>query len=452
MARSPNHTRPTGPGDPGPDPSLVAPRLAAATRKNPGSKSARSRRTLRKARKPPGLVLVRKPNRIYWIEGTYLDVRVRGSTFETDLARAKQVLSDKLKLVRDNHDSARGGCLSGPPAAAPISPSAMPAPAPREFMQPAPVPLPASSDRTFREACEGYLAAKGGSEKSDWRKQVNKIREGLDPGLACRDMGGNAFLTATIADLGDDEWTEGTIKRQIVTPIKAILTWAAQEWGANGGCFVPAYRKMAMDNVNDTVLTPEFAETVMEKAEDLGLSCLAAVIAVGLCEGPRRTELFNLVLEDVNLDTGRMVFRQVKDKPGDPNSKVKRNRIVKKAHRRTIETLEAYVGRTGRERGPVFVRDNGTVFPTAGAFGREMSRGLAAVTGWLPDHYTLHVLRHSFASYEYAVRPDPEWVRVRGDWKSLSSAMRYVHLLGEDSAMAVRAFWREIPAAPLARN
>lgn len=448
MARSPRFTQPTEPDDFIPDSPPAATSRAAAARKKPGSGASASRRTRRKARKPPGLVLVRRRNRIYWIEGTYLGVRVRASTFETDLAWAKQVLSDKLKLVRDNRDAARASATCGTASVLTGSQTAF-------RLTPVPLePLVEGSpvNRTFSEACNGYLDNRGPT-RDEWRKLVEKIRDFVGPELRCRHAVTNEFITRTTNGLGKQLASEATVKRQIVTPIKAVLTWAAGEWGADQGCFAPKFRKMAGDRINNTVMEPHVAEDVIKRALERGYHCLAAVIAFTLCQGPRRSELFNFVLEDFNMVTGRLVFRKVKDRStGNLKSKTKRNRTIPCAHRRAMEVLVDYVALTGRTEGPVFVRDSGALFPSVKAFGDEMNALLQELTESLPDHYHLHVLRHSFASYEYAVRPDPEWVRQQGDWATLSSAMRYVHLLGERTREAVLAFWRETPLPSLAHN
>jgi hypothetical protein len=47
----------------------------------------------------------------------------------------------------------------------------------------------------------------------------------------------------------------------------------------------------------------------------------------------------------------------------------------------------------------------------------------------LPEAVTLHVLRHSAASYHYLIEPDLVRVGKRMDWKSNKSTERYVHLL-----------------------
>ena len=390
------------------------------------------------------------------MDGTYLNVRVRESTFETELARAKLVLSDKLTLIRKEYDLARAGAAAGNAAIQP-APQPQPSPEPKPEPQPRPVPsyevvAGAGADKTFWEACDGYLDNRGPA-KDAWRKQVEAIRDFVGPEVRCRHAGVNRFVTSVVAALGKPGSADGTIKRQIVSPIRAVLTWAASEWGADQGCFVPKFRRMAGDRINKTVLVPQMAEKVIEKALQKGYACLAAVIAVGLCEGPRRSELFNLALEDVDLATARMVFRDVKDRgKGKLRSKVKRNRTVLRAHRRTVEALVGYIALTGRTKGRVFVRDSGAPFPSVEVFGDEMNAQLEELTSELPDHYTLHVLRHSFASYEFAVRPNPVWVQERGDWETLSSAMRYVHLLGEDLRDAVLAFWHETPTHPLAQT
>ena len=69
-------------------------------------------------------------------------------------------------------------------------------------------------------------------------------------------------------------------------------------------------------------------------------------------------------------------------------------------------------------------------------------RGLARELGLpRPDEITLHMLRHSCASWLYVVEPDIERTRIRMGWTTAKMAFRYVHLLPRHHRTEVVRVW-----------
>jgi integrase len=240
-------------------------------------------------------------------------------------------------------------------------------------------------------------------------------------------------------DLLDPDASEATKKRQVKVPVNSILTLAASNWGPPQGCPVPKFDKMPDGKPRKTKLLPHKAEQMIALATARGYHTLACVIAVGVMEGPRRGEFFNLDWRFVDLARAYMTLRNVKARPTET-----RDRLVDDLRPRTIAALKALSALTGLASGPVFRRGDGSLFPSVQAFGKAMNDQLKALAHEIghedADNVTLHVLRHMSASYHFAMDPNPERVRIRGDWETDSSARRYIHLLPKGTRLEVFAF------------
>jgi integrase len=53
---------------------------------------------------------------------------------------------------------------------------------------------------------------------------------------------------------------------------------------------------------------------------------------------------------------------------------------------------------------------------------------------------TPHDLRHTWASWHYALHKDPIWLKEEGGWSSVALVERYAHLLPAGHEEAVRRF------------
>ena len=368
-------------------------RPGGGTRRPPGPRK-------RKARRPHGLILVKRGN-VWWIYGTFRRKHVRRSTFETDRERAEQALSRVMAEMNRDYDAREK---------------------PRE--------------RTFFEACDAYLA-----------------HESRSPGTTAdtkrlRDLAGTTILCRSVNQPVLEEWGKAlmrhgakrpSFKRKIRGPANAILNLAAAIWGAGQGCPKPVFVKIPDGQRRTVTVLPHTAELMVALALAKGWHSLAEVIVVALCEGLRRGELFNLDWRFVDPVRRRATLRDTKSERG-----AQRDRLIGDLRPRTLEALCAAQARTGRTDGPVFLADDGSRFTRVGSFGALMNCQMKALSDELnlPDPITLHNLRHSAASWHYVVEPDLKKVMARMDWRSVSIADRYVHLLPGGSVPEVLAFWR----------
>jgi integrase len=59
---------------------------------------------------------------------------------------------------------------------------------------------------------------------------------------------------------------------------------------------------------------------------------------------------------------------------------------------------------------------------------------------WVPT-ITPHDLRHTWASWEYALRKDLLDLKIRGGWSSVTLVERYAHLMPAGQETAIRRIW-----------
>jgi len=167
---------------------------------------------------------------------------------------------------------------------------------------------------------------------------------------------------------------------------------------------------------------------------------LEDVLVVGICEGLRRNEFFNLQWRHVDEKRRLMTLRDTKSNLDDQT-----DRMIDDVRPRTLQTLRAMRERTGVTNGPVFRKDDGSPFSSVTSLGIEVNRQLKDLAAELklpdPEQVMMHPLRHTSVSWHYADDPDPERTRIRYGWKSVKMVFQYTHLLPRGIVGEVRAFW-----------
>ncbi|WP_158287686.1 tyrosine-type recombinase/integrase [Falsiroseomonas bella] len=390
-----------------------------------------------------GLHLKRR-GRIWQVVGTYRGTRVRRTTGETDRDRAHRHLADALREIDARFD----GVVLPPPRA----PAAPPPPPPVAVLLVEPEVRDAPPKATFGEAVQVYLADEARSPDTETR--VKRLLGLIGPDTRCEDITAN-FLKEVVrpkvlsakAERAErrgkappDTIPAVSFGREVVIPAKAVLNLAARRLGATRGCFRPEFDPIPVSKRREVCLRPDDAERIIEVAKARGEHTLVVVLVVGVCEGPRRGDFHRLHWSDVDLERGSMLLGRVKSLPGQT-----RERLIPEMRPRTVQALREYRALTGISHGPVFRTADGTPFPDPGALGKKMNRVLReiAVELKIPDarRLTMHPLRHTSASWDYADDRDILRVKERGDWKSLESVERYIHLLPNKLAPLVRAFF-----------
>jgi integrase len=435
---------------------------------------------------------------MWHVHGTYLGVPVRQSTGETDRDRAEAERARLVLEIRKACDSGRKPDLTPsymrahgkpPEPIAPPRSTAQPTgvayahqsyqlPAVRRRLDSGPIhPEPASAPtggndehagrralgraqsglrpkergpqpnrRTFWEACDWY--ATGGVEHAFMRRKerssaavalAKKYRRLLAPDVYCDDIDDD-FLGEIGEEVLMSDSSSATFQRQVITPIRAILVAAHAKWGTAQGCPLPGFRTVPQSSGRQVAVPPHDAERMIALANAWGWDCVAVVLQVGFCEGPRRSEMFKLRWEFVDLDRRFLSLRGNKSVAGQV-----RDRNITNLRPRTVSALRAYREKTRAVSGPVFLRLDGEVYGTLGHFGRDMNGAIAMIARALelPYTVTLHVLRHSAATLQHVSGDDIELVRRRMDWKDYRTTGRYIHdeLLGGSTPDEVFAFW-----------
>ena len=110
---------------------------------------------------------------------------------------------------------------------------------------------------------------------------------------------------------------------------------------------------------------------------------------------------------------------------------------------RAIASLRSLAGE-GPVTGPVFRRGDGERWhPDIKTSGAQLSRAfqkVAAAAG-IDRRVFLHMIRHSWASWHYAVHRNLKKLKDDGAWESLDMADRYSHLAPEGMVPEILAFW-----------
>jgi integrase len=418
----------------------------------------------RKGRRSRGLHLIRI-GRFLHIRGSHRKTRVRKSTGQSDLQIAEQLLANERRAIDNRLDLERlvllaPERLSSQPVLLPQDPSlegALVQPvaavgkkadrhcapqtcAPKDPTRPPPVPE--GTVRTFCEACDHYLMYRPHSEVQV--KIVEKLRAIIGPDTACREVNDDLLQWLRKKLLRDSSGIQ-SYKRSIVGPVKSIMRHASAVWGDSQGCPAPNFLMIPEAKGRTVTLLPTHAEKLISLAGRLGYRLLADILPIGLCEGLRGSELFNLMWEDIDEDHRLVTLRNTKSKHHE-----QRQRIIGSPRPRTWAVFAAMKARQNGWTGPVFVDPtrrsfdkNGRGFASPATMGSMLNAQLKELgeTLKLPDPITLHVLRHSAASYHYLVEPDFVRVQKRMDWKNIKSTARYVHEMDLSLRGAVQSFW-----------
>jgi integrase len=165
-----------------------------------------------------------------------------------------------------------------------------------------------------------------------------------------------------------------------------------------------------------------------------------------ICTGARVAEALDLKWDELDLVGARATLWT------KASSRRRRHRRVVELPPRLIDTLQALPHREG----PVFTwetkrslrkRDGQPKRIAAYADrdregGGQIKKGFAGAVkrAGLDSAITPHSLRHTYASWHYALHRNPLKLMVDGAWSSLKLVERYAHLLPEGFEDAIRVF------------
>lgn len=240
--------------------------------------------------------------------------------------------------------------------------------------------------------------------------------------------------------------SSATKLRNVLTPLRAIMEHAARrKW-----CDRPAFEVPTQPKSRVAWLTPREATALVQAAAPH----LRPLLVFLICTGARLSEALELDWRHVDLYAHRV--RLVR-------TKTDRERYVDltPAVRAALAALEHREGRVFRPAYAVRKKrgERGQQWRLGEAYrdsdrtgGGQIKRAWAGacsradITGLRP-----HDLRHTAATWHYAIHRDLLRLQQWGGWSSVSQVQRYAHLL-PDAYAAEAAAWWGVPATERAAN
>lgn len=204
-----------------------------------------------------------------------------------------------------------------------------------------------------------------------------------------------------------------TVNRQIVTPISAVYNLAADD----GHVPPRRFRRRKEPEGKIRWLTPDEAESLLECCEPH----LLPIVAFLLGTGCRTSEALALTAEHLHLETRQALI---------PHSKNGTLKMVEFPTR--TKRILAAAGLP--EAGTVLRTPKGQAYKLKTGSGGQIEAAFtkARKAARLGPDVTPHTLRHTFATWHYAVNKDLLLLMERGGWKKSDMALRYAKLAPTD--------------------
>lgn len=216
-----------------------------------------------------------------------------------------------------------------------------------------------------------------------------------------------------------------TLRRQVWTPVKAILNHAADD----ELCAPPRLKAPSGGARRTVFVMPEEANAIIRALRG---AWLPAMVTFLFAQGCRMGETITLDGRDVSLDGGFALLRNTKN--GEER------RVTLTARTKAALSVLPTLGHAG----PLFRREDGAKFRETGSSGGQIQWAFGKAveaTGMDPERVTPHVCRHSWATWFYAETLDPMRLKIEGGWKS-AEWERYVKLATPDlGRLAIEAGW-----------
>lgn len=273
---------------------------------------------------------------------------------------------------------------------------------------------------TFAEAAADYLT--GGGERRYMKPLIEHFA------LTRLTEIDQASLDRAAARLYPNA-SPATRRRQVYAPF--IACWKVAEDA--GKAPVRKWKRPEGDKRRLTWLTPAEAETLLAALEPN----TRGLVTFYLGAGARATEALDLIWSDVSPAAQQVTFWAD---------------ITKAGRDRTVDLGARVRDSLPQRRGPddpVFLNSRGEPWHAYDAVNLALRRGSQRAG---VRHVSCHVLRHTFATWAYAVTRDLELLMKQGGWASPELAMRYMHGGTDDLAKEVHAHGWELLGKRLPRS
>lgn len=289
--------------------------------------------------------------------------------------------------------------------------------------------------RPFAEAVVSYLSSAPRAQGD--KDRLNRILRAIgDVPLSAVDQ---AAINRIRAKLLAANAAPATVNRSLIVPIRAVMLHAHRL----GWCDRPAFEIPKRTPGRTLYLLPAEAERLVAAAAPHVRPLLLFLLGTGA----RLSEAIELEWREVDLVGARAIFWRTKGGP-------RRVAALPPAVVAALAALPA--GTSGERTGRVFRWR--TVEPkspkrarprVADYADRGRESGGQIRTAWagairragLDPALTPHDLRHSWASWHYALHRDLLALKHEGGWSSVTLVERYAHLLPQGHQNAIRAFW-----------
>ncbi len=257
----------------------------------------------------------------------------------------------------------------------------------------------------FAEAVEAYL------EHGEERFMARVVAAFMDAPV--REIDQVALDRA--AKLAYPDAAPSTLNRQFYTPFIAVMNFAAEQ----GWRPARKWRRPTQPEGRTDWRTPEQIEALIEASPFY--VARAVIILTGTMM--RATEAVRLDAADVARDGSRVTLWGDRTKGG---------------YTRSVEPLSrARMALTNIPPGPVLRQRDGEAWHAYDALNLALKR--AAKRAEIPP-LSCHVLRHTGATWRYALDPDLARLMPAGGWKSPGMVFRYTHAASRDLRDRLEAF------------
>ena len=202
-----------------------------------------------------------------------------------------------------------------------------------------------------------------------------------------------------------------TLNRQFYTPFIAVMNYAARQ----GWCDRREWLRPKQPEGRTDWRTPEEMEAFLEAAP----WPLARNVIIYLASMIRASEGITLPARDCAGDGSEITLWETK------GGYARRVEILTRARPLIADTVER-----ASVDGPAIIRQaDGSAYHAYDAVNLAIRRVCDRAS--LPA-FSLHVLRHTGATWRYALDPDMPRLMGAGGWKSLAMVQRYTHVAGRD--------------------
>jgi integrase len=291
--------------------------------------------------------------------------------------------------------------------------------------------------KSFAGAVASYIEDGQRPRSKGTLRRLEQILRAVGPRVSLADVDQNMIDKVRRAVLRGAP-SPSTVKRGVVVPIRAVLNHAFRR----GWCDRPTFEVPKEPEGR----TRRFLPAEVDRLIPAAAPHLRPLLIFFVCTGARVSEALDLDWSDVDLVGARATFWKTKSG---------KRRVATMPPRAVAALVEL-----PHREGPVFRWE--TKRPTKKREGlpkrvtayadHEREGGGQFKTAWasalrragLDSAFTPHDLRHTWASWHYAVHNNLLALQVEGGWSSSRLVERYVHLLPEGHRESIRAFWHQL--------